>query len=121
MTKNIPGNIPVKMTYEDWMAKGKELFGDDMLQWKFVCPGCGQVQTAEDFRPYKDKGASPESARIECIGRYTNGKSWAFRNHKDRTQPCDYAGYGFFNICPVVVATEGGEIYSFAFAENEGG
>lgn len=85
---------PIKMTHEEWVAKGKALFGDDMLKWKFVCPGCGHVQTPEDFRAFKDKGATPDSARNECIGRYTTGGSWIegkgdavfYNNHRAYSQ-----------------------------------
>jgi len=113
-----PTNEITIISKEEWLAKGKELFGEDMLAWKFVCPGCGHVQTPEEFRQYKDQGATPSSATNECIGRYSRGKSWAFKNPRKTGGPCDYAGYGLLNICPVKVIDAGDkEIYSFAFGE----
>ena len=108
------------MTGEEWLAKGKQLFGDDMTKWRFVCPGCGHVQAVEDFRQYKDQGASPDSARQECIGRYSGGKPWAFKNVRKLGGPCDYAGYGLLNICPVKVVDEKGDHWCFAFDEKGG-
>lgn len=104
-----------RMTKAEWLEKGKKLFGEDMGKWRFVCPGCGNVQTIEDFRPHKDKGATPESVRQECIGRYTGGRSWFFDN---KGQPCDYAGYGLINICPIMVVDDKGEHWCFAFDES---
>lgn len=36
--------------YEDWQQEGLKLFGtEDVKQWKFVCPGCGNVQSCESL------------------------------------------------------------------------
>jgi predicted RNA-binding Zn-ribbon protein involved in translation (DUF1610 family) len=40
---------PKKIPIADWLAKGKELFGDDPKAWQFVCPNCGHVQAIADF------------------------------------------------------------------------
>ena len=111
MTQNIT------MTKEEWEAKGKKLFGEDYLKWRFVCPGCGHIQAVEDFRPFKDKGADPNSATIECIGRYSGDKSWMNDNPRKTGGPCDYAGYGLLCISPVTVIDGDKRIHSFAFAE----
>jgi len=108
----------ITMTKEEWMAKGKELFGENFEEWKFVCPGCGHVQTIADFRQYKDQGSSPNSATCECIGRYSGGKSWFFDNLRRTGGPCDYAGYGLLCISPITVLDGDKEIHSFAFAES---
>ena len=106
----------VKMTKEAWLTKGKELFGPDMTIWEFVCPGCGHIQKVEDFRQFKDRGASPDSAYCECIGRYSGGKSWA-NDKASKPGPCDYAGYGLLRISPVIVIDGDKEIHCFAFNE----
>jgi len=103
------------MTKEEWFEKGKTLFGENMMDWKFVCPGCGNIQSPEEFRQYKEQGATPNSATCECIGRYASGHSWL--NTGGKKQPCDYAGYGFLNICPVKVTDGEKETYTFAFFE----
>ena len=103
----------IQMTKDEWLAKGKQLFGENTDEWKFVCPGCGHIQAIEDFRQYKEQGATPNSATIECIGRYSSGRKWLSNL---LSQPCDYAGYGLLNICPIEVIGEDKPIYSFAFA-----
>ncbi len=107
----------MEMTKDEWLDKGKELFGEDFTRWRFVCPGCGHVQAVEDFRQYKEKGADPNSATCECIGRYEDGKSWMNDNPKKNGGPCDYAGYGLLGISPVTVIDGEKKIRSFAFAE----
>ncbi len=82
-----------------------------------VCPGCGHIQAVEDFRQYKDQGAGPNSATCECIGRYSDGKSWTNDNPRKNGGPCDYAGYGLLRISPVTVMDGEKVIRSFAFAE----
>ncbi len=104
-----------KLTMAEWRAMGRERFGDDMLSWKFVCPSCGHVQTPNDFKPHKDKGADPNSAVCECIGRYTGAKA-----PFPEGGPCDYAGYGLFRLSPLVVVQEDGhESQAFGFAPAE--
>jgi hypothetical protein len=102
----------IRMTKEEWLERGKVLFGEDFYEWRFVCPICGNVAAVKDYKPYKDKGAHANSATCECIGRYTGAQS-SF----DGTKPCNYAGYGLFRLSPVIVLDDGKEIHSFAFAE----
>lgn len=59
----------IEMSYDDWKAKGTELFGADFMKWKFVCPVCKNVAVVEDFQKFADRGANPNSATCECIGR----------------------------------------------------
>jgi len=107
----------ITITKAEWMAKGTDLFGADFMNWRFVCPACKNVATVEDFKRYKDKGATPDSATCNCIGRYDG--------HMDvdmgKGKPCNYAGFGLLNLCPVTIKDEGKEISSFAFDEPGGG
>jgi hypothetical protein len=119
MSKIITLDQIVTMTKQDWIDKGIELFGPDPMNWKFVCPVCGNVQSPADFQQYKEKGATPESATNECIGRYAGAKSTHLTG---KAQPCDYAGYGFFKLSPIRVVDETGqEVHSFGFFEEEKG
>ena len=105
-----------KMTKEEWEKRGVELFGEDRFKWRFVCPGCGQVQSLEDFRKYKDRGATPDSATCECLGRYEGGNASWLAGKVPASKRCDYAGYGLLRISPVtVVEDDGEERMSFAF------
>jgi len=112
-------NDPVEMSEADWVAEGKRLFGDDQLKWRFVCPICGNVQSPEEFRQYKDLGAQPDSAYTNCIGRYTENPRRAFGG--SGKGPCDYAGYGLFKVSPVIVTQESGrEVRAFDFDRGGG-
>lgn len=110
------------MTQNDWLEKGKALFGEDFLKWKFKCPICGNVQTPEEFREFKDKGANADSARCECIGRYMPKEkvTTAFgEKNKKVKSPCDYAAYGLFRIGHVIKLDNGEETVAFPFAEDK--
>lgn len=85
------------MSHAEWMEEGRSLFGEDPMKWRFVCPICGNVQAVEDYRQYKDKGADPNSAFFNCIGRYSGqgGKAFGGREVKG---PCDYTLGGLFKV-----------------------
>lgn len=103
-----------RMTRAAWEAEARRRFGDDHLHWKFVCPVCGHVQAVRDFRQYKDKGANPNDAYQNCIGRYIEGSRSAFNGKGPG--PCTYAGYGLFRLAPTVVVDDGSETQVFDFA-----
>jgi len=108
------------MTEAEFKAKGIELFGDDQFKWKFQCPICDNIQTAEDFRQYKDKGSIPGSAYQECIGRYQDDPYRAFGpNKKDhKTSPCDYTVGGLFKIGNTIKLENRISICVFPFANS---
>lgn len=116
----------IEMTEAEWRAEGKRRFGPDMLKWKFCCPVCKHVASPEDFRAFKEQGATPDSATCECLGRYfpkkkRGGFSEDHSNPKVK-QPCDYAGYGFFRLSPVEVTfPDGSKHTAFAFADEATG
>ena len=118
--RSSPQNQVVRLSFEDWQKEGTKRFGENQFNWKFVCPGCGNIASVEDFRIYKSEGATPNSAYQECIGRYTGGRSWANPKKTNPKKPCDYAGYGLICISPVeVVMPDGKIINAFAFAEAQ--
>lgn len=110
------------LTHDEWIAEGRKLFGDDMLNWRFVCPVCGMIQTPNDFEKFKDKGATPETAAKQCIGRFLpkDQRRSALGNSPPQApdKPCDYASFGLFNLCPVkVILPDGGPtmpVFGFA-------
>lgn len=97
------------MTREEWEAEGKRRFGDDIMQWKFVCPVCGHVASTQD---YKDVGASSAEVGFNCVGRHIEGSAAAFMETKQG--PCDYSGGGLFKLNPLEV--DGGKFFNFAEA-----
>jgi len=91
-----------ELTKEEWLAEGKELFGDDQSKWKFVCPACGHVASVKDWR---DAGASDGEIAFSCIGRRLEKKRGAFESKGKG--PCDYTQGGLFKLCKTIVDGEG--------------
>lgn len=105
----------ITMTQDEWLKEGRARFGADFMNWKFVCPGCGNVAAVSDYQPFKAAGADPNSATNQCIGRFLAGRSWL---HGSGPGPCDYAGFGLIRISPVrVLIPETFEVHCFAFAD----
>lgn len=104
-----------RLSIAEWRAEGAKRFGEDSLNWRFVCPSCGHVASIKDWR---DAGASEGAAAFSCVGRFTKDPpSDAFGGKKG---PCNYAGGGLFRLNPVIVTVEDGkEIQVFEFAEQE--
>ena len=106
---------PVK----EWLAEGRELFGRDILKWKFRCPMCEHVASVQDF---KDAGAEdPNDSFQECIGRYRGaGAPGAPDGNPDG---CNWAAYGLFGIPNdkgrLVMAEDGKVLEVFDFAREE--
>ena len=101
-----------RMTAAQWEAEAIRRFGNDPLKWRFVCPLCGHEQAVEDFRPYEDKGATPDSARCVCIGRYAGvGKG-------PRPKPCDYTAGGLIHLAPLRITSDDrpNDLMAFDFA-----
>jgi len=91
-----------ELSKEEWLARGRELFGEDTLKWRFKCPRCGRVISVADWYT---AGAPIGAVAFACIGRYVN---WA---------GCDYAGGGLFHLNPVRVTDDNGtmrEVFEFA-------
>lgn len=106
--------MAITMTHEEWLAEGRKRFGENELLWRFVCPRCGHVQCAEDFRQFQHYGATTASAYSECLGRYPV----AVKKPQGKG-PCDYAARGLFQFAPLRVLIDGDEIHAFAFAEAD--
>lgn len=107
--------IPVK----DWLAEGRRLFGEDIMNWRFRCPMCGHVAAVRDF---KDAGADdPNDALQECIGRYKGAGSPG--SPDGNPNGCNWVAYGLFGIPNEkgrLVMAENGEVFDvFDFAVEE--
>lgn len=99
------------MTHEEWLAEGERRFGADVANWRFVCPACGHVAAAADW---KRAGASQGEVAFSCVGRRLPTCRDAFG---EGPGPCNYAGGGLFQLNPVhVELAPGRALRVFAFA-----
>lgn len=116
---------PVKrMSKQEWLAKGKELFGDDPKVWRFKCACCGHVQTIGDFIKLRDLGlweGDAQTAYHSCIGRYDPRipEKEVGKLDGEGKSPCDYTLGGLIVLAKtVVVDGEGNEHKVFEFATD---
>ena len=108
----------MRYTKKEWLAEGKRRFGD-IINWRFVCPACGRINSASEF---KEAGAQPSAMYLNCIGRH-NGKGVSGIKHKKGDIApefgCDWTAAGLFgtlNGGDIVVDDDGNEIMVFSFA-----
>lgn len=102
----------MKYTHQEWLAELEKRFGDNNLNWAFVCPACGKVST---FREFKDAGAKLNDAYQTCIGRHT-GKGSPTKDSKEGCNWCAYGLFGTLGKGDVVVTEAGKEIQVFSMA-----
>jgi len=82
------------MFYDDWIKELTERFGPDVRDWKFVCPNCGNIQSARDF--IANNIPEPmDKVAFSCIGRYVGGVG------------CNWSLGGLFNIAKQTVIKNG--------------
>jgi hypothetical protein len=84
------------ITKAQWKAEAEELFGEDAMRWKFVCPSCGYVASIQDW---KDAGAERAAIAFSCVGRWQGSE----RQMGEEGGPCNYAGGGLIRLNPVIV------------------
>lgn len=100
------------MTQEVWKAKAVELFGNDPLTWRFVCPSCGHVAAVSAWLA---AGAPENTVAFSCVGRWLPGTQ-DDRTFRKEGGPCTYAGGGLFRLNPVHVIDPDGKVHDvFAF------
>jgi hypothetical protein len=100
------------MTEAEFLALGIKRFGPDPMKFKFVCPSCGHVASAED---YKAAGAPATAVGFSCIGRWLPG-NWSVNTFQKVGGPCDYAGGGLIRLNPVVLSDRKQAYFAFAEA-----
>lgn len=104
-----------KYTHQEWINRGRELFGENIKRWKFVCPICRNVASGEDFFKL---GIDFNFAYQHCIGRH-QANSYSAMELKEGLKPCDYAAYGLFQLAPVRVLINGEWEHAFAFEGDD--
>lgn len=93
-------------TKDEFLDEGKQLFGPDYMNWKFICPACGHIASFED---YKKVHAPVEAVGFNCIGRYLKYSREAFGSGPG---PCNYTSGGLIRISPINI--EGSYYFDFA-------
>jgi hypothetical protein len=111
-----------KITQAELVAEASARFGDDPLNWAFVCPSCGDVADGNDFRQAlaehprerKDGEAVIASDLVgqECIGR-TLG---ALKKGKYTGRGCNWVSFGLFSGPWQIVMPNGRTAPAFSLA-----
>ncbi|MFD4572063.1 VVA0879 family protein [Streptomyces sp. NPDC058417] len=107
-----------KLTQAELIAEAIARFGDDPLDWTFLCPSCGDRANGRDFstalaeHPRTRQSGEPVIASDvvgqECIGR-TLGALEKQRTYSGRG--CNWVAYGLFSG-PWEIALPGGRSMS---------
>ena len=97
--------------YEDWHKEALKRYPDKNIV--FTCPVCGYKQSLKELKEAK----VPEGSwGFSCIGRYIGGRD-AIKGKGNG--PCNYAGGGLFQLNPIHVKDEEGNIHQlFDFADD---
>ena len=100
-TKTETQNEMITMTLEDFLKEASKRFGSDARKWKFKCPHCETIQSAEDFAlldEFKDTKEDIDSyVGFSCIGRFGSPKG------------CNWTLGGLFQIHRLEIVTEDGK------------
>lgn len=111
------------MTQDQLVAELRRRFGDDPSAWAFVCPRCGDVASAADFRdaleanPRTNRdGTAKTSSHLlgqECIGRTLGALS--ADNYDGRG--CDWCAFGLLPGPLAIEMPDGHVASSFNIAD----
>ena len=62
----------IRIHIQKWLEMGTLIYGKNRYKWKFKCPKCGKVQTAQDFITYiDDVDECFIKAGHHCLSRYS--------------------------------------------------
>lgn len=101
----------ITMTRDEWTIEGALRFGNDVMNWRFICPSCGHIASVSD---YKAAGAPQTAVAFSCVGRWLPNPRDAFGHDGG---PCNYAGGGLIGINPITIVDGYAEHQVFAFAD----
>ena len=109
----------LQYTLQEWLAEGKRRFGEDMRNWKFICPACGRINAGHEF---KEIGVEPNFMYSTCIGRHNSRGIRGIEHKSDTPAPefgCDWTANGLFGTLNggCIVVADGKETPVFSFAE----
>ncbi|WP_435109808.1 VVA0879 family protein [Nocardiopsis synnemataformans] len=111
-----------KLTQPELAAEARARFGDDPLDWAFVCPACKDEATGRDFaealaaHPRKRDGRLVTASDLlgqMCIGRVMG----ALHTPPTHTRGCDWTASGLFRGPWEIVLPDGRSAWAFPLAE----
>ena len=70
-------------TVKDWHNEARKRFGNNVGEWKFVCPSCGHITSIQDWR---DVGAGDGEIAFSCIGRHMKDLNELLEKHIEETK-----------------------------------
>ncbi len=112
-------------TQAELLAEAKRRFGDDPLDFAFICPTCGDVATIREFAEIRCAGRHRDGSECaghgdasgqECIGRRLGALKGSAKAWKGRG--CDWCAYGLFAGPWSIVMPDGRKASSFRLAEK---
>ncbi|MFJ8348952.1 VVA0879 family protein [Streptomyces sp. NPDC094153] len=114
-----------KLTQAELIAEARERFGNDPLQWAFLCPSCGDVATGQDFNVAlaehprtnlhtNEPVIASDIVGQECIGRTLGALDKGRRKYTGRG--CDWAAYGLFAGPWEIALPNGRTVHAFPLA-----
>ncbi|MCE7081203.1 VVA0879 family protein [Streptomyces sp. ST2-7A] len=113
------------LTQAELHTEAEAVFGENPLDWAFVCPSCGDTATGHDFRaalrahPRTDvAGGSITAGHLlgrECIGR-TLG---ALEGDGRCIRGCDWAAYGLLSGPWTILFPGGEKAHAFPLARGK--
>lgn len=118
-----------RIPHDEWLVMALDRFGKDPMEWRFVCPFCGNVASPRDFEQAGVAATDAHRASVECIGRVVGARGGMRAGAETLpdgkpAQPCDWVAWGLFGNLgkgPIVVRVVDGEEHetqAFAFAER---
>lgn len=108
----------IQQTHDNWMKEARSRFGDDPMDFAFICPRCKRINKISEF---KERGAkNADAAAVECIGRYAGVLN--VKSNEDFVGPgCDWVAYGLFGTMgfgrTIIIGDKRVEVFDFAPAQ----
>ena len=95
------------LTHNEWLARGRKLYGDDSRKWQFRCVICGNVQSHESVTARNPKIRDTSNwIYFACEGRHTEGIG------------CDWTLGGLLKAHKLEVNDDGERVPCFEFADD---
>jgi hypothetical protein len=83
---------------DDYFKRAENLYGKETIKWKFICPNCKRVQSAETVKAQMEsKNASQRHGLINVLETQIYPESECY------SSTCNWVAYGLFNSNILVI------------------